>query len=123
MSNVSGSGSGSAASWPVERGGKPFLDWTSMLPHSRLVALYLVGGFVFGLALEPVMRGKSDLETPALAAIGLAAVLLMLWNVVMYRRASRDPDPEFPTSPVERYLPAVSATLSFLLGMGLVFFR
>jgi len=94
-----------------------------MLPHSPVIAVYLVGGCVCAMVLQPWIKGQPSLEVPAVAGILLLTVLLMIWNGLLYMRASQDPDPQFPTSTFERYLPAIAATMSFLVGMGLVLFR
>ena len=80
----------------------------------------MICGVALGMAIEPHINGKQPLASPALLAILAATSMFAIWNIFLYKNACTQPDPEFPTSTFERFLPPVAASLSFFAGTAIV---
>lgn len=91
------------------------------VPSKLLIASYMIGGCALGCLLEPILdRTKQPSSGGMVAGILAVTLILVLANVWMYRKAARQPDPEFPTGLWERYANAVTASASFVLGFILI---
>lgn len=88
--------------------------------HKDVIAIFMIGGFVTGSLLEAPLANKDRLPLVAELGIGAVALLLVFWNVMMYRNATKLANPEFPASPMERYLRPGISTASFLVGFGMI---
>jgi hypothetical protein len=94
------------------------------LPGNRaIVTFYMIGGFAAALTLHLEFADKHPIPMEWKIGVIVASVLLVVFNIWLYRKASREPDPEFPTGAFERYLPPVTATICHALGFiaGLIF--
>lgn len=84
-----------------------------------LIFLYMCGGLAVSSVIEPHLNNKNPASSGAQIGIGIAALVLLVWNVWMYRAAavSSPDDAEEKTSAVERYTKPVAASVSFVIGL------
>lgn len=82
-----------------------------------LIFLYMCGGLAVSSVIEPYLNNKNPASSGVQAGIGVAALVLIAWNVWMYRQAARPGEADAGKPAGERYLRPVSATISFVLGV------
>lgn len=85
-----------------------------MFENRGIIALFLLGGFFAASSLK--QSGSVGMRIGG----GVAIVLLLGVNAVLYRNAAIDPDPEFPTSAAERYRKPVVASICFATGLAML---
>jgi hypothetical protein len=88
--------------------------------HKGVIAIFMLGGFGAGSLLEPLLANKQANSLAENLGIGSVVLLLLFWNVLMYRKAAKLVDPEFPASALERYMRPGFATVCFLAGFFMV---
>jgi hypothetical protein len=94
--------------------------WWFPSGHGDVIVPFIGGGVGAGFLFEALYKWQWNLPPWLYLAIVAVIALLALWNAVMYRKAARQTDPEFPRSAVERYTRPVGASVSFVGGFLLI---
>ena len=86
-----------------------------------IVPIFMVGGIALGSLLEGYLKGKTPPSMEITAGILVVAVLLIIWNLLMYRKALSPQDDKFPESAQSRFGPPITATVCFVSGLMFLF--
>lgn len=73
------------------------------------------------MALPALAQGEPGFGTAGNTGVALAVVVLLIWNINMYRQAGQGDKADPPSPALKRYLTPVAATASFAVGFFLFF--
>ena len=95
-----------------------------MTSQKSVIIPFMLGGCAASMALPVLTEGKEGFGTAGNAGVAVAVVVLLLWNVSMYRKAQAvaEDEAEERESALVRYLSPVAATASFVVGFLLFLF-
>ena len=93
-----------------------------MTSQKSVIIPFMLGGCAASMALPVLTEGKEGFGTAGNAGVAVAVVVLLLWNVSMYRKAQAVAEDEERESALVIYLSPVAATASFVVGFLLFLF-
>jgi len=82
-----------------------------------IMIIYMLSGVATMMTLRAINERKPGFGSTGHTVVGAVAVLLVLWNVWMYRKAKLAGTGENAASAIERYTSPVAATITFVIGM------
>ncbi len=81
----------------------------------------MIAGIAAGSVAEARIHNKVGFSPVVQYSILAFAVLLVVWNCIMYKVAFTTPENEFSPSKSSRMIRPITATVSFLVGLTFLF--